>query len=142
MCTDAEIRICETELEKVTDEMSTGGEVQAARTKSGTADSPFWQWTMEPSSGEWCPQTKQVLYHNCPYSQMELKMIESVIIYEKIIKHVFLKKTLRPHHRNHQIQSNKIPSHGGSTAMNSKAISGWVGLTGLRDQLVLLEQLV
>ena len=51
MCTDAEIRICETELEKVTDEMSTGGEVQAARTKSDTADSPFWQWTMEQSSG-------------------------------------------------------------------------------------------
>ena len=49
MCTDAEIRICETELEKVTDEMSTGGEVQAARTKSGTADPPFWQWTMEQS---------------------------------------------------------------------------------------------
>ena len=47
MCTDAEIRICETELETVTDEMSTGGEVQAARTKSGTADPPFWQWTME-----------------------------------------------------------------------------------------------
>ena len=52
MCTDAEIRICETELETVTDEMSTGGEVQAARTKSGTADPPFWQWTMEQSSGK------------------------------------------------------------------------------------------
>ena len=48
----AVIQMPKLEQEKVKYETFAGGEVPASRTKSDTADPPFWQWTMEQSSGK------------------------------------------------------------------------------------------